>query len=30
MITIPRNTPHKRSTTDSVTFILISSQGMIM
>ena len=30
MVTIPRNTPHKRSTADSVTFILISSQGMLM
>ena len=30
MVTIPRGTPHKRSTADSVTFILISSQGMVM
>jgi hypothetical protein len=30
MLTIPRGTPHKRSTTDTVTFILISSQGMMM
>ena len=30
MITIPRGTPHKRSTAESVTFILISSQGMLM
>ena len=30
MVTIPRGTPHKRSTADSVTFILISSQGMLM
>jgi quercetin dioxygenase-like cupin family protein len=30
MVTIPRNTPHRRSTADSVTFILISSQGMLM
>lgn len=30
MITIPRGTPHKRSTAESVTFILISPQGMVM
>ena len=30
MLTIPRGTPHKRSTAESVTFILISSQGMMM
>ena len=30
MVTIPRGTPHKRSTAESVTFILISSQGMVM
>jgi len=30
MVTIPRNTPHRRSTAGSVTFILISSQGMLM
>jgi mannose-6-phosphate isomerase-like protein (cupin superfamily) len=30
MVTIPRNTPHKRSTAESVTFLLISSQGMVM
>lgn len=30
MVTIPRNTPHRRSTADSVTFILISSQGIAM
>ena len=30
MITIPRGTPHRRSTADSVTFILISPQGMTM
>jgi len=30
MVTIPRGTPHKRSTAESVTFILISSQGMLM
>ena len=30
MVTIPRGTPHKRSTAESVTFILISSQGMPM
>ena len=30
MLTIPRGTPHKRSTAESVTFILISSQGMLM
>ncbi len=30
MVTIPRGTPHKRTTAESVTFILISSQGMIM
>jgi quercetin dioxygenase-like cupin family protein len=28
MLTIPRGTPHRRTTTGSVTFILISSQGM--
>jgi len=27
MLTIPRNTPHKRSTTGTVTLILISPQG---
>jgi quercetin dioxygenase-like cupin family protein len=30
MLTIPRNTPHRRSTEGSVTFILISAQGMMM
>jgi len=30
MLTIPRGTPHRRSTEGSVTFILISSQGMLM
>jgi len=30
MLTIPRGTPHKRTTPDSVTLILISSQGMLM
>jgi len=30
MVTIPRGTPHKRTTAESVTFILISSQGMVM
>jgi len=30
MVTIPRGTPHKRTTPESVTFILISSQGMLM
>ncbi len=30
MLTIPRGTPHRRTTTGSVTFILISSQGMVM
>lgn len=30
MITIPRGTPHKRSTAENVTFILISPQGMLM
>ena len=30
MVTIPRGTPHKRSTPESVTLILISSQGMLM
>jgi hypothetical protein len=30
MLTIPRNTPHRRSTAANVTFILISSQGMVM
>jgi hypothetical protein len=30
MVTIPRGTPHKRTTADSVTFLLISSQGMFM
>jgi quercetin dioxygenase-like cupin family protein len=30
MLTIPRGTPHRRITTGSVTFILISSQGMAM
>jgi quercetin dioxygenase-like cupin family protein len=30
MLVIPRGTPHKRSTTESVTFILISSSGMLM
>lgn len=30
MVTIPRGTPHKRTTADSVTFLLISSQGMVM
>ena len=30
MLTIPRGTPHKRSTVDSVTLILISPSGMMM
>jgi len=30
MLLIPRNTPHKRNTADSVTFLLISSSGMVM
>jgi mannose-6-phosphate isomerase-like protein (cupin superfamily) len=30
MLTIPRGTPHKRSTESSVTFILISPSGMLM
>ena len=30
MLTIPRGTPHKRSTEESVTFILISPSGMLM
>jgi len=30
MVTIPRGTPHKRTTAESVTLILISSQGMMM
>jgi len=30
MVTIPRGTPHKRSTAGSVTFLLISVQGMVM
>ena len=30
MLTIPRGTPHRRTTTGSVTFLLISSQGMVM
>jgi quercetin dioxygenase-like cupin family protein len=30
MLTIPRGTPHKRSTAGSVTFILISPSGMLM
>jgi quercetin dioxygenase-like cupin family protein len=30
MLTIPRGTPHKRSTEGSVTFILISPSGMLM
>ncbi len=30
MVTIPRNTPHRRSTAGNVTFTLISSQGMMM
>ena len=30
MLTIPRGTPHKRTTETSVTLILISSQGMLM
>jgi len=30
MLTIPRGTPHRRTTTGTVTFILISSQGMAM
>jgi hypothetical protein len=30
MLTIPRGTPHKRTTAASVTFLLISSQGMMM
>ena len=30
MLTIPRGTLHKRTTPDSVTFLLISSQGMVM
>jgi mannose-6-phosphate isomerase-like protein (cupin superfamily) len=29
MLVIPRNTPHKRSTEDSVTFTLISSTGSL-
>ena len=29
MLTIPRGTPHKRSTTGTVTFILISPQGTV-
>jgi hypothetical protein len=30
MLTIPRGTPHRRTTTGTVTFLLISSQGMMM
>ena len=30
MLTIPRGTPHKRSTEGSVTFLLISPSGMLM
>jgi mannose-6-phosphate isomerase-like protein (cupin superfamily) len=30
MLTIPRGTPHRRTTSGSVTLILISSQGMVM
>ncbi len=30
MLTIPRGTPHRRSTADTVTLILISPQGMMM
>ncbi len=30
MLTIPRGTPHKRSTEGSVTFLLISPNGMAM
>ena len=30
ILTIPRSTPHRRSTQGSVTFLLISSQGMMM
>ena len=30
MLTIPRGTPHKRSTPESVTLLLTSSQGMMM
>jgi len=30
MLTVPRGTPHKRTTPESVTFLLISPTGMLM
>jgi len=29
MLVIPRNTPHKRTTATAVTFLLISSPGVV-
>jgi hypothetical protein len=29
MLIIPRNTPHKRTTANSVTFLLISTPGAV-